>query len=97
MEKPMFELPKLPYPENALEPYISARTMSFHYGKHHQAYVDNSNKFVKDTPYADMPVEKIIVKAAGNPKEAPIFNNVAQMYNHTFFWNSMNQLIRLFV
>jgi superoxide dismutase, Fe-Mn family len=89
MSNDIFQLPKLPYPENALEPHISAKTFSFHYVKHHQAYVTNANKFVPGTEYEKMPIEQIIVKAAGKPDAAPIFNNVAQVWNHTFFWNSM--------
>ena len=89
MQKEMFELPKLPYPDSALEPHISARTISFHYGKHHQGYVTKSNKFVQGTEYAGMPIEDIIAKTASKPELASIFNNVAQVFNHTFFWNSM--------
>ena len=84
-----FMLPKLPYAENALEPVISAKTIGFHYGKHHQTYVDNLNKMVVGTEYADMPLEKIITATAGNKDKAGIFNNAAQTWNHTFYWNSM--------
>jgi len=89
MTTEIFQLPKLPYPENALEPQISAKTISFHYGKHHQAYVTNANKFVPGTEYEKMTIEQIIVKSANKADAAPIFNNVAQVWNHTFFWNSM--------
>lgn len=82
-------LPPLPYPENALEPIISARTLSFHYGKHHKGYVDNLNKLIAGTEYADMPLEKIITSVAGNPEKVGIFNNAAQTWNHTFYWRSM--------
>ena len=86
---PAFALPPLPYAQNALEPYISARTLSFHYGKHHQTYVDNLNKLVAGTPTAGQSLEKIIVENAGKPDKAGIFNNAAQVWNHTFFWKSM--------
>ena len=83
-------LPPLPYPENALEPVISARTIGFHYGKHHQGYVNNINKLVAGTDLADMPLEKIIQKTAGQPDKTGIFNNAAQVWNHTFYWKSLN-------
>lgn len=89
MSNEIFQLPKLPYPDNALEPHITAKTFSFHYGKHHQAYVTNANKFVPGTEYEKLSIEQIIIKSAGKPDAAPIFNNVAQVWNHTFFWNSM--------
>jgi len=82
-------LPPLPYAENALEPVISAKTMSFHYGKHHKAYVDNLNKLIAGTEYADLSLEKIIASTAGRPERVAIFNNAAQTWNHTFYWNSM--------
>ena len=84
-----FTLPALPYAQNALEPYISSDTISFHYGKHHQAYVDNLNKLVKDTPLAAMSLEEVIKDSAKDPAKAGIFNNSAQVWNHTFYWNSM--------
>ncbi len=84
-----FQLPPLPYQQEALEPYISARTMSFHYGKHHQTYVDNLNKLVAGTPWAGQPLEKVIRETAGVADKAGIFNNAAQVWNHTFFWQSM--------
>ena len=83
-----FKLPPLPYAENALEPVISARTIGFHYGKHHQGYVNNLNKLVTGTPLADQPLEAV-VKAAANPDQTVIFNNAAQVWNHTFYWNSL--------
>jgi Fe-Mn family superoxide dismutase len=83
------ELPPLPYAEDALAPVISAQTMSFHYGKHHKAYVDNLNKLVAGTDLADTPLEKVIAASAGKSDKAGIFNNSAQVWNHTFFWNSM--------
>ncbi len=82
-------LPALPYAENALEPVITAKTLSFHYGKHHQGYVDKLNKLIADTNCADLSLEQIIAKAAGKPKEAAIFNNAAQIWNHTFYWQSL--------
>ena len=82
-------LPPLPYAENALEPIITAKTMSFHYGKHHKGYVDNLNKLVAGTEFAVLTLEKIITSTAGKPERAAIFNNAAQTWNHTFYWNSM--------
>ena len=85
----MFTLPPLPYAENALEPVISANTISFHYGKHHKTYVDNLNNLVKGTDYENAPLEKIITETAGKADKAPLFNNAAQIWNHTFYWNSL--------
>jgi len=78
------ELPKLPYAPDALEPYISKRTIEFHYGKHHQAYVNNLNKLIPGTPFENAALEEIVRKAAGG-----IFNNGAQVWNHTFYWNCL--------
>jgi superoxide dismutase, Fe-Mn family len=78
-----FELPILPYAPAALEPHISARTIEFHYGKHHQAYVNNLNNLVKGTEFENAKLEEIIKKASGG-----IFNNAAQIWNHTFYWES---------
>jgi Fe-Mn family superoxide dismutase len=83
-------LPPLPYPENALEPHISARTLSFHYGKHHQAYVTNLNKLIEGTDLDDKPLETIIKDSANKSDKAGIFNNAAQVWNHTFYWNSLS-------
>ena len=83
------ELPPLPYAEDALDPVISARTMSFHYGKHHKAYVDNLNKLVAGTDLSETPLEDLIKGTAGKADQAGLFNNAAQIWNHTFFWNSM--------
>jgi superoxide dismutase, Fe-Mn family len=83
------ELPSLPYAENALEPVISAKTLGFHYGKHHKGYVDNLNKLVAGTEYADAPLEKILAATAGQPEKTAIFNNAAQAWNHAFYWKSM--------
>lgn len=84
-----FKLPPLPYAANALEPHISQRTLEFHHGKHHDAYVTNLNKLAPGTPYATMALEEIVRKSAGKPEARAIFNNAAQIWNHTFFWNSM--------
>jgi superoxide dismutase, Fe-Mn family len=83
------ELPELPYAQNALDPVISANTLSFHYGKHHKTYVDTLNKLVVGTEFADMPLEKIIKATAGNADKAAIFNNAAQVWNHNFYWKSL--------
>ena len=85
----MFTLPPLPYAENALAPVISANTLSFHYGKHHKAYVDNLNNLAKGTDYESATLEKIITETAGKADKAPLFNNAAQIWNHTFYWNSL--------
>lgn len=77
-----FELPELPYAKNALEPYISEKTLEFHYGKHHQAYVTNVNNLIKGTEFENATLEEIIAKADGG-----IFNNAAQVWNHTFYFN----------
>lgn len=82
-------LPPLPYAEDALAPVISAQTLQFHYGKHHQGYVNTLNSLVRDTPYAAMPLEKIIRATAGKAGEVAIFNNAAQIWNHTFYWRSL--------
>ena len=80
----MFKLPELPYAMDALAPNISKETLEYHYGKHHQAYVNNLNNLTKDTPMADMTLEAVIMQASGG-----IFNNAAQIWNHTFYWNCM--------
>jgi superoxide dismutase, Fe-Mn family len=82
-------LPQLPYAENALEPHYSAKTISFHYGKHHKAYVDNLNKLVGGTPLDDKSLEEIILATAGDTTRVGMFNNSAQVWNHTFFWSCM--------
>lgn len=85
-----FTLPPLPYAKDALEPYISGRTMDFHYYRHHQTYVDNLNKLVAGTPWATgCPLEKVILESAGKADKTAVFNNAAQVWNHTFFWKSM--------
>jgi Fe-Mn family superoxide dismutase len=84
-----FELPPLPYPKNALEPYTSAQTLDFHHGKHHQAYVTNLNNMVKGTPMENQSLEEIIRASHNDSGKAGVFNNAAQVWNHTFFWNCM--------
>ena len=84
-----FQLPELPWAQDALEPTYSANTISFHYGKHHQAYVDNLNKVIAGTDLEDKGLEEIIGAVAGDPAKAGVFNNAAQVWNHTFFWNGM--------
>ena len=79
------ELPKLPYAENALEPHISAETIQYHYGKHHATYVDKLNGLIPDTEFESSTLEEIIMKAGGG-----IFNNAAQVWNHTFYWNCLS-------
>lgn len=88
-EKAPFVLPNIPYESNALEPHISVNTVSVHHGKHHNAYVNNLNKLIEGTEYASLSLEEIIKKTAGNNEKAGIFNNAAQVYNHTFYWHSL--------
>ena len=78
-------LPPLPYAKNALAPHVSEETLEFHYGKHHQTYVTNLNKLIEGTEYANLELEAIIKKAPAGG----VYNNSAQIWNHTFFWNSM--------
>ena len=85
-----FVLPALPYADNALEPVISANTISFHYGKHHKGYVDNLNKLAAGTEFAGLKLEKIITETAGNTDKDAIFTNAAQAWNHTFYWQSLS-------
>ncbi len=79
-----FSLPPLPWAKDALAPVISAETLDFHYGKHHQAYVTNLNKLIEGKPEANQTLEQIIMSSSGG-----VFNNSAQVWNHTFYWNSM--------
>lgn len=81
----MFDLPKLPFERNSLEPYMSEETINYHYSKHHQTYVDNLNNLIKWTEFEDMELEEIIKNSSW-----PIFNNAAQIWNHTFLWNSIS-------
>lgn len=84
-----FSLPPLPYADTALEPLISANTLSFHYAKHHKTYVDNLNKLVEGKDLASMSLEEIIRASSGKADMAGVFNNAAQVWNHTFYWNSL--------
>ena len=82
-------LPPLPWADSALAPVISANTIGFHYGKHHQGYVTNLNKLTGGTPFADQSLEQIVRATAGKVDQAAIFNNAAQVWNHTFYWQSL--------
>lgn len=84
-----FELPTLPYAKDALEPHMSANTFSFHHEKHHNTYVVNLNGLVEGTDLEGKSLEDIVAATAGNPDKAGVFNNAAQVWNHTFFWHSM--------
>jgi Fe-Mn family superoxide dismutase len=86
---PRHALPPMPYPDNALEPVISANTIGFHYGKHHKAYVDNLNKLVSGTDLADADLEAVIRATAGKPDRTQLFNNATQVWNHTFYWSCL--------
>ncbi len=85
----MFTLPPLPYAKNALEPHITAHTLSFHYDKHHQTYVTNLNNLIANTDFAMLSLDDIIQKTAKLSEYTAIFNNAAQVWNHTFYWESM--------
>ena len=85
-----YRLPPLPYAEKALEPVISAKTISFHYGKHHRGYMNKLNKLISGTKYADMPLKKIITSTAGQAEKISIFQNAAQFWNHSFYWQSLS-------
>lgn len=78
------KLPDLPYPKNALEPHISAETLEYHHGKHHATYVNNLNNLIRGTEFEKMPLQDIVLKSSGG-----IFNNAAQIWNHTFYWNCL--------
>ncbi|QWF71193.1 superoxide dismutase [Fe] [Methylomonas paludis] len=80
-----FELPALPYPKDALAPHISVETIEYHYGKHHQTYVTNLNNLVPGTEFEGLTLEEIVKKSSGG-----IFNNAAQVWNHTFYWHSLS-------
>ncbi len=82
-------LPPLPYARTALAPHISEQTFDFHYGKHHQAYVDNLNKLIDGGAYAKADLEEIVKDSAGDKEKQGVFNNAAQVWNHTFYWKSM--------
>lgn len=84
-------LPALPYEATALEPFISANTLGFHHGKHHQTYVTNLNNLIATSELKDASLEEIILASAKNSEQAGIFNNAAQVWNHTFYWNCMKK------
>jgi Fe-Mn family superoxide dismutase len=84
-----YEQPALPYAKDALAPHISANTLEFHYGKHHAAYVNKYNDLIAGTEYASKSIEEAIKATAGDPSKAGIFNNAAQAWNHSFYWNCM--------
>ncbi|SHG77690.1 superoxide dismutase, Fe-Mn family [Thermosyntropha lipolytica DSM 11003] len=79
-----YQLPPLPYAADALEPVISRETIEYHYGKHHQTYVNNLNNLIKDTPMENLTLEEIVLRSSGT-----IFNNAAQVFNHNFYWNCL--------
>ena len=87
---PVHVLPPLPYASNALEPVISARTLSFHYGKHHMDYIEKLNKLIAGTPLADLSLEALILRTAGKVDNVAVFNNAAQAWNHDFYWKSLS-------
>lgn len=83
------QLPELPYEMDALEPYISAQTLSFHHGKHHQAYVTNTNNLINGTALENASLEELILTSVNKDDKVGLFNNSAQVWNHTFYWNCM--------
>ncbi|MGZ3648856.1 MAG: superoxide dismutase [Syntrophales bacterium] len=83
------KLPDLPYAKDGLAPYISANTLEFHYGKHHRAYVDNTNKLIAGTDLANESLETIVKKTVGDAAKSGLFNNAAQVWNHSFYWQCM--------
>ena len=88
-----YELPPLPYDYTALEPYISKGTLEFHHDKHHAGYVNNLNKMVEGTELASMSLEEVIKAAFKDPAKTGIFNNAAQVWNHTFYWNCLSPVV----
>ena len=84
-----YQQPALPYADNALEPYISAQTIGFHYGKHHATYIKNYNGLVEGTPFDNKSLEQVIVEVSADPAKVGVFNNGAQAWNHSFYWNSL--------
>ena len=89
LSHPEITQPPLPYKEDALEPYISKKTIGFHYGKHHKAYVDKTNELAGPAGLGSLSLEEIIKKTAGSAGQIAIFNNAAQAWNHNFYWKSM--------
>jgi len=85
-------LPPMPYAESALDPAISANTIGFHYGKHHKGYVDTLNKLIAGTELAHLSLEKLIAETTGKADKIAIFNNAAQVWNHTFYWRSLRPM-----
>ena len=85
-----FTVPDLPYPFDALEPHIDARTMEIHHGKHHQAYVNNLNNLIPGTKYEGLSLEETVKQSQGQLSEKPVFNNSAQVWNHTFYWHCLS-------
>jgi superoxide dismutase, Fe-Mn family len=83
------QLPQLPYPYDALEPYLSRATLDIHHGKHHRAYVEKTKVLAKQLRLADLPLERIIQEAARQPGQRELFNNAAQAWNHAFYWRSL--------
>jgi len=88
-KKDLLTLEPLPYPEDALEPFISAKTLRFHHDKHHTGYVAEANRLIRNSPFQGKPPEEIIRLTFGKPEHSALFNASAQAWNHTFFWNSM--------
>lgn len=84
------ELPKLPYEDSALAPTISTNTVGFHYGKHHKGYVDNLNRMTASGEFANKSLEEIVRGSSGRADQTAVFNNAAQIWNHTFYWNSLS-------
>jgi Fe-Mn family superoxide dismutase len=84
-----YQQPALPYAENALEPYISAQTIGFHYGKHHATYIKNYNGLVDGTPFETKSIEEVICETAADAAKVGVFNNGAQAWNHSFYWNCL--------
>jgi superoxide dismutase, Fe-Mn family len=88
--KSIIRLPPLPFDLAALEPFISANTLGFHYGKHHKGYLDNLNKLIIGTPFEAQSLESIVKESSLTQRNRSVFNNAAQVWNHTFFWNSLS-------
>ena len=84
-----FQLPPLPYAENALEPYMSAKTLQFHHGKHHKTYIDTLNKLVEEHSLQGQSLEQLIAGTYHDETKMAVFNNAAQVWNHNFFWPCM--------
>lgn len=85
----MFKLMELPFKEDALEPYISAETISYHYGKHHKAYVDKTNELIAGTEFQDLTLEEVIEETFNHPDQQTLYNNAGQVYNHNIYWQSV--------